>query len=601
MIIESSRMLASHSMIASSCHHVFEGKDNEAITILQGSDFDVKAMVGLARAFNSKYATRHIKINSYEAITDDQAKAFVDMYCHEFGASSKEAVIVRHDKPRADHKAYNHHYHIYLPEVMEDQEYKIMDSKFSKIREEKLARLAEIKFNHHPVVGKFNRSVVKQLRKEGLTNEADIVQANTPNDQPDATYTKKSYQMAKRQGISLNVIRDDMKALKKACGSFSQMVDRLLFINLEIQEGKKENTYILVTKDNKRFVGSANRFFGMKKNEFNEAYQSHLLGKDTQLASMKDMFNLSVKQSDKLTLSSTKESKAVPTKANISNVGLKSFEQGNVSRNSNATSYGLVSAHSERAVLLPGMSEEQRQLIIEFNKVMALKDELLRMTLESQKKLAELLEELTRIFDEVYRNLPRVDGFSDFLNSRRMDHRFIEKRLSYDFVDKKFHKKLDPLREDYLSKKKKIFSFGKAKALDEFNQKLVSLRITKDDNLDIIQSESDYNVCLGRKAHKVVRIRQKKYQNWLNNPKVKEYFDSENNFNDVKRYLRKATSSQNDHLQILQSLRDGGIDEALKKLNTIKKAKSIEIANTHTVNHTPNLENNFGFNNSKFI
>lgn len=150
----------------------------------------------------------------------------------------------------------------------------------------------------------------------------------------------------------------------------------MIIRKLEIQEGKKENTYILVTKDTKRFVGSANRFFGMKKNEFNEAYQSHLLGKDTQLASMKDMFNLSVKQSKKISLSSTKELKAVPTKANISNLRLKSFEQGHFSRNRNATSHGLVSAHSERAVLLPGMSEEQRKLIIEFNKTMALKDDI---------------------------------------------------------------------------------------------------------------------------------------------------------------------------------------------------------------------------------
>lgn len=98
-------MKTSASGMSSTCRHVFHGSDNEKIDILQGSEFDVKAELGRAKAVGSKYSVRHIKISSYEDMTDEQAFELVKNYAREFKSDPSTATIVKHTKQRADGKA----------------------------------------------------------------------------------------------------------------------------------------------------------------------------------------------------------------------------------------------------------------------------------------------------------------------------------------------------------------------------------------------------------------------------------------------------------------------------------------------------------------
>lgn len=408
MIIKSSRIIASKEGINATCKHVFEGKDNEEIIDLQGSAFDVKAMLGLAKAVQSKYAVRHLKIAPFEPITDEQAFEIVKLYCEEFKADETKAVIIRHQKPRADPKASPYHYHVYLPEVMEDQDYKIMDSHFSKIREEKLARLIEIKFNHHPILGRHNVPIIKQLRKEGHHDKADIIASNTPSfdprDKPQSTFTSQNYLITKRKGVLLNQLRQEFKRIKASSTFFSEMVRGVENKNLKITKGHKANTYVLMTKDTGMFIGSANRFFGMKKNEFNRCYEHYVLGKDISLAMLYDAYSLKAQNKTSTETKETDQPPSIEKEGKSHSGGSGEFNKTIKNERPMITptlpSNNPIIVGSERASITKGMSKQEIDMIMAYNEALKAKDEQLREILANQNKLNAILNQITNQFEK---------------------------------------------------------------------------------------------------------------------------------------------------------------------------------------------------------
>ncbi|WP_414146000.1 relaxase/mobilization nuclease domain-containing protein [Acetobacter oryzifermentans] len=362
MIVKSARMKTSASGMSSTCRHVFHGSDNEKIDVLQGSEFDVKSELGRAKAVGSQYAVRHIKISSYEDMTDEQAFELVKNYAREFKTDASTATIVKHTKQRADGKASNQHYHVYYPEVMQNG--KILDSSFSKIREEKIARIAEIDFNHKPVQGKHNASVIKDLEKSGQKYYADIIRKNTPSlnpkDAPDSAYSDKQFRRAKINGIQLNEVRQTIKDLRISSESFSQMIEQMLDVGLDIKKGDKENTYIIVNNEN-QVLGSANRLLSMKKQDFNNMYESLQQGRDTSFKPLEVIASASQPQATQAPvtdkpiieqISKTSMSEAVKT---ASSAGPKG-----VSSSSSSNSENIKADHFETTA---SMSKEQKASI----------------------------------------------------------------------------------------------------------------------------------------------------------------------------------------------------------------------------------------------
>lgn len=573
MIIKSSRIATSKGGINATCKHVFEGKDNEEIIDLQGSAFDVKAMLGLAKAVQSKYAVRHLKIAPFEPITDEQAFEIVKLYCEEFKADETKAVIIRHQKPRADPKASPYHYHVYLPEVMEDQDYKIMDSHFSKIREEKLARLIEIKFNHHLILGRHNIPIIKQLRKEGHHDKADIIASNTPSfdprDKPQSTFTSQNYLITKRKGVLLNQLRQEFKRIKASSTLFSEMVRGVEGKNLKITKGSKANTYVLMTKDTGIFIGSANRFFGMKKNAFNRCYEHYVLGKDTSLAMLYDAYSLKTqnkastetKEADKLS-STNKEGKSHSGGSGELNRAIKN-EWPMITPT--VPSNNPIIVGSERASITKGMSKREIDMIMAYNEALQAKDEQLREILANQNKLNAILNQITNQFQRDHFSVPK----EPWPNPKNRETYYIKKKL---------HQILDPLREDYLRKKDKWFS-GKKKALLAFNEKLRSIKIVPIDGLDIINKQKDYEFLLDYKASRVEKYRKKQHREWKNSAVVIYYLQQKEKLNTVFAYIREHKD-----LEILKSCLRENInqtydlmikeDEKSKKIEMMNKAKS---------------------------
>ncbi|OUI85733.1 hypothetical protein HK11_00955, partial [Acetobacter sp. DmW_043] len=114
--------------------HVLHGPKNEAIRCLCGSDWLLRDAMREARREGLTYGLRHIAFNPAEPMTDDQLAEFARKICHEFHGDPEHITLVIHQKDGSTHG------HLLLPEWQQDH---ILDSRFSWIRLEKLARLEE--------------------------------------------------------------------------------------------------------------------------------------------------------------------------------------------------------------------------------------------------------------------------------------------------------------------------------------------------------------------------------------------------------------------------------------------------------------------------
>ncbi|WP_146911413.1 hypothetical protein [Gluconobacter thailandicus] len=515
-------MKTSAQGISSTCRHVFHGSDNEKITVLQGSEFDVRAELGRARSVGSQYAVRHIKVSSYEDMTDKQLFKLVKKYAREFKADPSSATIVRHDKPRADGKASTHHYHIYFPEVLANG--KIMDSSFSKIREEKIARIAEIDFGHKPVLGKHNASVIKDLEKSGQKYYADIIRQNTPSldpkDAPDASYSDKQFRRAKISGTALNEVRQTLKELRINSESFGQMIEGLDQHNLEICKGDKANTYIIVNNDNGNVLGSANRLFQMKKTDFNQQYESYINGQDTKFepleASVENIPAQKVAQtvSDPSTriLSSRQDNKPQPQ-----NQASQSKPAGHWSGNA------PIALNTEKSVAVEGMTQQERQSIHDFNKQEAEKDQQVRELLADQKKFAAMLDDVISAFHKKYQHLPP----EPFANPSFRDSHIIEQRI---------HEQLDPLRSAYLNKKGWLSG---GKELKAFNEKTRDLHFKDFPRLDILNNQKDYDYVIRNMSSLYAASRKKKHDQWSSSIDVINYVNNKKDIDNLVSYIQQ--------------------------------------------------------------
>jgi hypothetical protein len=153
--------------------------ENEDIEVLLGSPGIAVANEFVSSIYSRMYGTRHVIVSPSKHLRLNQLIDVVKMYCDEFDvseASRRRIVIARHEKKRSDYISeedrdentkYSEpendiHYHIGIPEV-DEKSGKVMDHEFDYIRNEKIARICEIKFGHPPVIGRFNKEVLSEI------------------------------------------------------------------------------------------------------------------------------------------------------------------------------------------------------------------------------------------------------------------------------------------------------------------------------------------------------------------------------------------------------------------------------------------------------
>lgn len=217
MIIGATRIrVASKSGPHALIRHVFAGKDNEAIAIVQGGRHMVQAAHEDARAAGRSYSNRHFSVSPEDATTRDQAQQVFRSIAAEFGFDLADATVVEHQKSRQGGQGYERHWHVIVPELRPDGS--ALDSRFMRVRQEKLGRIAEIRLGHPITHGKHDKAVLKALERDGLPEALAFAEVLRWREfgpgagEPRAAYSAETHQILKRNGISTPAIKSAVMA-----------------------------------------------------------------------------------------------------------------------------------------------------------------------------------------------------------------------------------------------------------------------------------------------------------------------------------------------------------------------------------------------------
>ena len=260
--------ISSSSNISKFNAYLFENEKNEEINTLQGSPEDIKNM--FEDASNLKNGCYHFTMSSKETLTKEQALKICSEISKEYNQDPKNAVIVNHQKQRTTSDSDNNHYHIILQSA-DQKTGKSIDYSFSKKRNEKISRLAELENGFNLVQGRHNTAVFHQLLKEGKTEQAEHMKHLTTGDLPNSKYTSKGLEKGRKSGLDKPKETQAVKAIWQASDSLKAFKTGLSEAGYEIKPGTKPGIYII--EKNGAFVGSANRLISMKKEEFQKKYE----------------------------------------------------------------------------------------------------------------------------------------------------------------------------------------------------------------------------------------------------------------------------------------------------------------------------------------
>ncbi|MDF2097524.1 LPD7 domain-containing protein [Aquibaculum arenosum] len=264
MIIKSTRIRAEsgHKAVAT---HVLRGKDNEQVACLSGDETLLVDAVADARSWQRRYALRHFSVNPDAPLERRDAVAVFQSLASEFGFDLQRCLIVEHQKPRARNAGFGQHWHLLVPEV-DPLTGRVLSSSHSYLRQEKIARRAELRFGHKLTRGRHNTAVVAALEAEGRTTAAQQLEQEglTDGPLPQAAYTSDQHQAAKREGLSLPQARAAVKAAWEASDSAQALTAALAEQGLGVAPGDKPGTWI-ITHSNGRVLGALHRFAGVRK------------------------------------------------------------------------------------------------------------------------------------------------------------------------------------------------------------------------------------------------------------------------------------------------------------------------------------------------
>ena len=243
MIIQSARLGVAVDL-AALVRHVFAGPANEAITVLHGAAEDLGVMRRDAAAAGRKYALRHFKISPEAATSPAEAARVMRDLAGEFGFAPERCVVVEHRKKRAGGSGHEKHWHLLVPE-WDPVRRRVLDSHWMRPRQEKIARLAELRLGHAPVTGRWNAAVARALEQEGRPVEAAKVAGLADGPRPRAAYGARRHQVAARRGVSLPEARLLVKAAWERSDDAVAFAAALAPSGLTLRPGDKAGTWLV--------------------------------------------------------------------------------------------------------------------------------------------------------------------------------------------------------------------------------------------------------------------------------------------------------------------------------------------------------------------
>lgn len=266
MLIKAIRIRASAGAGALA-RHLSDAEDNELVEVLRGVFTDLEDAVADARRFGRTYAVRHFIIAPQFEMQRDQFHEVVVMLGEEFEFEPSSCLIVQHTKARAVAGVAGRHWHVVVPET-NPATGKVLSSRHDHARHEKIARQVELLLGHPIVAGAHDLAVLAALRAEGKAEMADRLAAHLgQGERPVAAFTSVQHQAAKRAGIDLALVRENIRAACADLPTGTQLRERLIAHGIALARGEKPGTWIVLGPDGK-FLGAAHRLAGHRKADF---------------------------------------------------------------------------------------------------------------------------------------------------------------------------------------------------------------------------------------------------------------------------------------------------------------------------------------------
>lgn len=263
MIIKSTRIQAGGA--AKAAHHVLDKRDgNESIAVLTGSRETILAGDAIARAWGQKYGLRHFTISPDVPLDASQLREAVRLILAEYRVPADNPMaMVEHVKDRADGTQVPH-YHFLVGEVNPETG-RVLDSRHTMRRNEKLSRMCEVMFGHPLVKGGHNRVVAAALRREGRIEIADAMAGLAEGDRPRSAFTEKQHQRAKRLHHNLPEARQAVQAAMTEADGPAALITALARSGLRVLPGLKSGVRVVANRETGVVLGSLDRLAQMRR------------------------------------------------------------------------------------------------------------------------------------------------------------------------------------------------------------------------------------------------------------------------------------------------------------------------------------------------
>jgi len=273
IIIESTRIKTRSGPKRILNHLLDKHEDNESITLLQGNRGDLADAFSKAkdRTKVSKYALRHWVISSTEDMTPEQIHETVKSLSKEFGFDIDDSFLVKHEKERAGNVASRFHYHLCVPEVLNNN--RVMSDKNNYARHEKICRTLETDFGFTHIIGRHNQAV-KFATEDLRPDVSAVAEELAKKPLPKAQYTSKAKAEAERKGVDIKTLTRLAKNSVSENKAPAHIIQQINGLGLHIQNGdrrRKDGRYVPVLATNGGFVlGSVSGVLKLDKSEIDQ-------------------------------------------------------------------------------------------------------------------------------------------------------------------------------------------------------------------------------------------------------------------------------------------------------------------------------------------
>lgn len=520
-------------------HHLVEKTDeNEHILLWKGRRQDVDDCMADAAAFHRVNAVQHFQISSKEKLTDEQFADCITMLAKEFGFNSSDVCLaVIHTKTRHDGLADNRHCQ-FLVRTTHAETGKVLDVSHRYERQEKVARLFELKHGLELTKGRHNVAVYHAVPEEFRDRLKGLCEGPLPN----ACLSDPQSKLSQRQGASPFDIKYEVRELFSRSQSWQAFERAVVERGWTLEAGQKKPDVLILKDENGVFVGSLTRLLGLKKAELQQFQTDPEAMKKKGVASpgLRDTRDPTGKGETPVDPHSERAEDSDETSEGKEETGSSSTsEKRPVSeKTARKTPYWLGPIapllHASRSTITEGMSHAEIQSVIDFNAQEAERDDQLRELLHDQKRFAALLTEILTSFQSQWQNLP-PEPYPDPKSRDALALRKTQKQ------------RLAPARQAWKQAKEKASVWNLwngadiQKARTTFEALLHRYGYDRHEvgKLDLLDDDN-FAYAVNWMAERVVSGRERQHRAWQKTPEVRRYLTAKAEIERLVAHLEKT-------------------------------------------------------------